>query len=82
MGRKFGEAIRIFRTNLGLISLLTLTVWLPGNILAELVASSAATEDEAFYRLLRVNMSYAGTFGPISGGRWCSRWAGFARGSG
>ena len=64
MLRKFVEAIRLFCTNFVLFASIILTVWLPGNLLAEYLIWYVPSDDE-FGRSFRVGALIEGVFGPI-----------------
>ena len=58
---KFAEAFHLLFANLGLFSLLVLTVWLPGNLVVRLVAMNSPAADTS----IRLNNIIQGIFGPI-----------------
>ncbi len=64
MFTKLAEATRLLCTNLGLFSAIILTVWLPGNVLANYLAFYVYTEDE-ISRMMRFTSVFEGIFGPI-----------------
>ena len=64
MLRKLAEATRLLCTNLGLFSAIILTVWLPGNVLANYLAFYVYTDDE-LSRTMRFTNMFEGIFGPI-----------------
>jgi hypothetical protein len=68
MLRKFVEAIRLLGTNFVLIASITLTIWLPGNLLAEYLIWNAPSDDAAMMLSFQVGSLLESFFGPISGG--------------
>jgi hypothetical protein len=61
---KFREAIRLLSSNIGLFSLIVLTVWLPGNIIVNYFNYYVFYEEE-FLGLMRFTMMIEGIFGPL-----------------
>jgi hypothetical protein len=61
---KLFEAARLLFSNLGLFAALILTVWLPGNLAIEYIASRAQNSENPF-ALMRLNNFVEGVFGPI-----------------
>jgi hypothetical protein len=61
---KLAEATRRLCANLVLFSSIILTVWLPGNVLANYLTYYVDTEDEVL-RSIRVGSLFEGIFGPI-----------------
>ena len=59
----FAEAIRLLRNNIGLLSAIILTVWLPGNILINYVAYYVGADSIA--GIMRLSMWIENIFGPI-----------------
>jgi hypothetical protein len=44
---KFAEAVRLLATNIGLLSLLVLTIWLPGNLIANAVDAASQQREHS-----------------------------------
>ncbi len=65
MFTKLAEATRLLCTNLGLFSAIILTVWLPGNVLANYLAFYVYTDDEVS-RMMRFTNIFEGIFGDCS----------------
>jgi len=66
MLRKLAESVGLLGSNLWLFSLITLTVWLPGNVLINYVAYHVPlTEEQALMAPVRMTMWIEGIFGPI-----------------
>ena len=66
MPSKLSEAAGILGSNLWLFSRITLTVWLPGNLLVNYVAYHVPlTEEQALMAPARMTMWIEGIFGPI-----------------
>lgn len=60
---KFSESIRILGRHYRIFTAIILTVWLPGNILANYIASYAKGADD--FRVLKMTMLIDTIFGPI-----------------
>jgi hypothetical protein len=61
---KLIEAARLLLSNLGLFAALTLTVWLPGNLLIEYLVSRAQNPENPA-ALMRLNDFIEAVFGPV-----------------
>ncbi len=63
---KFSEAFRLLGHHLGLFTAIILTLWLPGNILVDYVASNVTgSSNTGFMGLMKMTMWIEGIFGPI-----------------
>ncbi len=63
---KFSEAFRLLGHHLGLFTAIILTLWLPGNILVDYVASNVnRSSNTGFMGLMKMTMWIEGIFGPI-----------------
>lgn len=60
---RFSEALRLLGRHMGLLAAIVLTVWLPGNILANYIAYNVEGVSEL--GLLNLTLSIEGIFGPI-----------------
>ena len=60
---RFSQAIRLLKNNLGLFSAIILTVWLPGNMLANYVAYNV--EGASDFGVLKLTLLIEGLFGPL-----------------
>ncbi len=63
MFQKLGEAINIWFSNIVLFTVITLTIWLPANILINLFYYSASSLD--WLDAVKLSMAVEGLFGPI-----------------
>ena len=73
MLRKFAEAIRLYGTNFVVITLIVLTVWLPGNLLGEYLIWYVPSDDEVMRSFRLGSLIEAVSSGRFTVGRWFTR---------